>query len=58
MQHGDKATTTSNNATQNEANRIDAAASTGMTRAQMDEYWQSERDKIAYALWFIRVRKR
>ena len=52
-----QATTTSNNATQNEANRIDAAASTGMTRAQMDEYWQSERDKIAYAFGSLESEK-
>ena len=41
--------TTTFNADSNEANRIDAKAATAMTRAQMDEYWQSTRDTIAYA---------
>ena len=43
------ATTTAFNAASNEANRIDAKASTDMTRAQMNEYWQATRDAIAYA---------
>ena len=45
-----QATTTGNTAEINEANRIDARASTEMTRAQMDEYWQTERDKVMY-IW-------
>jgi uncharacterized protein (DUF2384 family) len=40
---------TVNNANQNEANRINAQAATGMTMAAFNNMWQQERDLMAYA---------
>jgi hypothetical protein len=40
---------TVNNANQNEANRINAQAATGLTMAAFNNMWQQERDLMAYA---------
>jgi hypothetical protein len=40
---------TQNNATQNEANRQDALAATGLTETAMNALWQRERDIMAFA---------